>query len=97
MTTAAVRLPMRGVSVISRRAKGLAVRQIREKMDLSLQELSTLSGITPSALSRKERGMTKIRPPEMQAIARALKVEVADILSQAQKIDGRAESNGTQQ
>lgn len=61
---------------------GLRIREARERAGLTLRDLAERVHMDYSALARKERGETKVRPAERDAIARlAVAVEVRRKLS----------------
>lgn len=62
---------------------GLRIREARERAGLTLRELADRLNMDYSALARKERGETKVRPTERDAIARAIGVDPISLESSA--------------
>jgi repressor LexA len=63
-----------------KRILGAQLRSLREAKGMRLRELSSLSGISESVLSRLERGLTFPRRTTLEAIASALGIEVIPLL-----------------
>jgi transcriptional regulator with XRE-family HTH domain len=64
---------------LSAEALGLAVRYMREHQKMTALELAKLAEMTPSSLSRTERGLRMLGLDEAYEIARILNVSVADL------------------
>lgn len=60
---------------LSRTSVGLAVRAAREAAGLTLNDLSGITGITVSSLSRSETGQRDLAYTEVLAIAAAVKID----------------------
>lgn len=54
---------------------GSRIKQAREKRGLSRKELATLVGVTPSAITNYENGISFPKPPVLCALFGALKVD----------------------
>lgn len=55
------------------------LREWRESRGLTLEELSDLTGLSISMLSRAERGVRQLAPLRRVAVARLLNVRVRDL------------------
>lgn len=55
------------------------LRQWREQQNLTILEVSDLTGISPSMLSRVETGDRHLSPHSRVVMARRLRVRVADL------------------
>lgn len=64
------------------RAVGRRVRQLRSERDLTLEKLAQRTSLSPSFLSLVERGKSSLALTSLFTIARALDVDVADLLPQ---------------
>ena len=58
------------------------IRQTRQSKKLSLENLSTLSGLSPSYLSQVERGIVNPSLSALNKIAESLEISVLSLLSQ---------------
>ena len=67
------------MGMASRRANGVAIREIRLALGLSLTALATDAGIDKSALSRIETGVQQPRPATLRKICDRLGVSLAAI------------------
>jgi repressor LexA len=74
------RTKMRDLIGRFKRILGAQLRSLREARGMRLRELSSLSGISESVLSRLERGLTFPRRTTLEAIASALGIEVIPLL-----------------
>ncbi|MCM2266273.1 MAG: helix-turn-helix domain-containing protein [Elusimicrobiales bacterium] len=63
-------------------ALGAAVRAFRKKQTWSQEELGERAGLHPSYIGQIERGTKKISLLTLQKLAAALKVKIADLLSE---------------
>ncbi len=59
---------------------GLRLRKLREKAGLSLRQLANLSGVEFSTVHRIEQGSVSPRLATLTKLAKALKVNVRDLL-----------------
>lgn len=69
-------------------ALGKAIRQLREKRDLTQEGLAQEAGITTSTVSVIERGQSNPAWGTVQAIAAALGLSVVDLARVAEKTKG---------
>ncbi len=69
------RMPRSGVRGFS----PAALRRLRASARLSLDELGDLAGVSPQAVSTWETGRIKPSPVALAAVARVLRVSVADL------------------
>lgn len=65
---------------------GNKIKQLRVTRNISLNELSKLSGVSKAALSKLESGNTNPRVDTLDAIASALRVPISDLLAGNTKI-----------
>jgi repressor LexA len=73
-------MKMRDLTGRFKRILGAQLRALREAKGMRLRELSSLSGISESVLSRLERGFTFPRRATLEAIASALGIDVIPLL-----------------
>jgi HTH-type transcriptional regulator, competence development regulator len=67
---------------------GEYIRSLRKKKDITINQLSLYSGISASQLSRIESGKRGIpKPPTIEKLANALKVDYAELMEKAGYID----------
>ena len=66
---------------------GLAVRAAREAAGLTLKDLSGITGLTPSGLSRTESGLRDIEFNEFIAVADAVQVSVDELRTLAETME----------
>ncbi len=59
---------------------GTRVKQLRQSRDLSLNDLSRLSGVSKAALSQLESGSSNPRIDTLDSIAIALRLPLGDLL-----------------
>lgn len=59
------------------------IREIRERLGLSLEALAERLGTTPMSLSRLERGKTRLKLEDVPKIADALGVEWHEIIGES--------------
>lgn len=64
---------------------GAKIRQRRAETDMSLQELATLTGLTPGFLSQVERDQTEPSITSLRKIAEALRVPIFYFLMEEEK------------
>lgn len=62
------------------------LRSWREEHDLTLQEVSDLTGVSPSMLSRVESGQRNMSPLAKVRVARCLGVRVADLFEPEEQV-----------
>lgn len=63
-----------------------ALRRIRELRALSQRELAAEAGLNTATINRIETGRHKARPSTIRKLARALKVEPAELLSEQPRL-----------
>lgn len=68
-------------------ALGLAVRFLREDLKLTSNDLAAQVGMTPSSLSRSERGLRMLDLDEADRIAKALGVGVEALIERAYHLE----------
>jgi transcriptional regulator with XRE-family HTH domain len=61
---------------------GQVIRSLREKMELSLRDLSERSGLSVNAISKIERGMNSPTVASLHQLASALEVHITDLFRQ---------------
>lgn len=67
---------------------GEYIRNLRKKKDITINQLSLYSGISASQLSRIESGKRGVpKPPTIEKLAHALKVEYSELMEKAGYID----------
>lgn len=66
------------------RAIGHAIRELRRQRGTTLEGLATSTGLSPSFLSLVERGRSALALTSLFNVARALEVDVADLLPPSQ-------------
>ncbi len=59
---------------------GLNIRKIREKMELSQENLAAIAGLHRTYIGQIERGEKNIGLKNLERIAKALKVTIKDLL-----------------
>lgn len=69
-------------------ALGQAVRQLRERRGATQEALAYEAGITTGTLSLIERGQSNPAWGTVKAIARALGVQIGELATFADKLDG---------
>ena len=62
------------------------IKEIREKKEISLRELSERTGISHSTLSRMETGQRKIPMEQLEKIANGLGVDIIELIDNKQKV-----------
>ncbi len=74
------------------RAIGAAIRSRREQLHLTIVQMAGRLGTSPSAVVRLERGARNLTLLELEAIAGALEVPLATLLSLGEppRVRGRA-------
>ena len=80
-------------SAAFRRAFGQAVRQVREKRELSQEKLSFESGLDRTYISGVERGVRNPTLEVIQRLAVSLGTKSSKLLAAAERIDERARSS----
>lgn len=80
-------------SAAFRRAFGQAVRQVRERRDLSQEKLSFESGLDRTYISGVERGVRNPTLEVIQRLAVSLGTKSSKLLAAAERIDERARSS----
>ncbi len=68
------------------RAVGQAIRTLRQQLAMTLDELSERAGLSPSFMSLVERGRSSLALTSLFAVARALGVDVAELLPPTEEI-----------
>lgn len=63
------------------------LKEARETVDLTQEELAGMAGLTASALSRIERGLNSPNWHTVRAIADALEISMRDIVSWVEEED----------
>jgi len=69
-------------------ALGKAIRALRERCELSQEDLAPQAGITPGTLSLIERGEANPTWGTVRGIATALGVQVSELAKAAEKLEG---------
>ena len=64
---------------------GERIRKLRKERGLTLEELSSLCGLTPGYLSKIENGKTSLPIATLSKIAKALNVEIMDFFDTSEK------------
>lgn len=72
---------------ISNAAIGSAIRALRDRVDLSVNDLAKITGLSPSTLSRTEAGARHPRVSELDSIAKAVSITLDDFLNLAKFCD----------
>jgi len=67
-------------------AVGLSIRTTRKVRGVSMPELAGALGVTVSALSRIERGVTRTTIVHLRRVARKLSVPGSEILKEAESL-----------
>lgn len=80
-------------SAAFRRAFGQAVRQVRERHDLSQEKLSFESGLDRTYISGVERGVRNPTLEVIQRLAVSLGTKSSKLLAAAERIDAGARSS----
>jgi transcriptional regulator with XRE-family HTH domain len=75
-----------------RRAFGDRVRELRRNRDLSQQELAERAGLDRSYVNGTENGHRNVSLDTIDALARALEVEAADLFVRPAKAHGTGQS-----
>ena len=60
---------------------GLKVRIERQKLKISQEKLAELTGLNKNSISLIERGKTNVTITNIENIANALKIEIADLFN----------------
>jgi len=68
------------------RAVGQAIRALRQQMGMTLDELSERAGLSPSFMSLVERGRSSLALTSLFSVARALSVDVAQLLPATEEL-----------
>lgn len=68
-------------------ALGIAVRLAREEKQMTSNDLALQAGMTPSSLSRSERGLRMLELDEALRVATTLGMTTNDLIEQAQRIE----------
>jgi transcriptional regulator with XRE-family HTH domain len=68
-------------------ALGLAVRSARERLKITANDLATQTGMTPSSLSRSEKGTRMLMLDEARSIAHVLGMTVQDLMDLAVQLE----------
>jgi transcriptional regulator with XRE-family HTH domain len=68
------------------RAVGQAIRAMRQQKAMTLDELSERSGLSPSFMSLVERGRSSLALTSLFAVARALGVDVSELLPATEEL-----------
>jgi transcriptional regulator with XRE-family HTH domain len=68
------------------------LRDLREKRGMSQQDLSERSGVSRDGISHYENGSREARPSTARKLAKALEVEVHNLMDTAQKVEVRVGS-----
>jgi len=68
-------------------ALGLAVRFAREGLQLMSSDLAAQTGITPSSLSRSERGLRMLDLDEAGRISKVLGISIDELVQRARRLD----------
>jgi len=63
------------------RAMKLRIREIRQEQDLTIQDLADMAGVSRSYLNELELGAKTINAARLDQVARALKVDVVDLIA----------------
>lgn len=66
-------------------AVGLSIRTQRTIRNVSMPELAETLGVTPSAVSRLENGVTQTTVVQLRKIARRLDVSASTLLEEAER------------
>lgn len=68
------------------RAVGQAIRAMRQQRAMTLDELSERAGLSPSFMSLVERGRSSLALTSLFAVARALSIDVAQLLPASEEL-----------
>ena len=69
------------------RALGAAIRELREKRDISQENLAHAAGVTTGTLSTIERGKSNPTWATVKAIAAALDISLSELASKSEKLE----------
>ena len=72
------------------RAVGQAIRAMRQQRAMTLDELSERAGLSPSFMSLVERGRSSLALTSLFAVARALGIDVAQLLPASEEAPPRS-------
>lgn len=70
-------------STFSQDALGLAVKTVRERLNITANELAARTGITPSSLSRTENGVRMLALDEAANVSTILGITVQELMDLA--------------